>query len=246
MYGGVGCESVVGNYLIMESIFFFIDWGIETLDYVIINFTTGLGTIGLFLCAYYAFYQWKKEILIRDQIDFLKNLNFEIHKFSKELLEVIEYFRYIKIGVESYIEVEKTNPLSIRDKKRDFQLEGFKKFIASHGQRNGEKLGEKLKLTEESLFKLQSMIITGSIYKFKEYKKIEVLVRQIILVRGKLNAFGLIITSGNNLNWSHSLIIKNARSAISMNVDQFNQVINKSLNDFVNFYKNEYEDILEK
>jgi len=165
----------------------------------------GIGAIWIAIVATVALNQWKKQIKLQKQVDFVDLLTDEVHEFMLAASPVVSAIKYTKIGFESFSGTNR--------EYKDIKHNGAISFIEKNGKEESEKMVKQIDHLRKKISKIRSLSTKGQMYGIHNYAQAKSSIEIIEHVYGQMEAFAYFI-GNTHLNWLHP-DVQNTLSAIA-------------------------------
>ena len=194
----------------------------------------GVGAIWVALIATLALNQWKKQIKLQKQVDFVDQLTDEIHKFILASPPVVSAIKFTKIGFESYTDIDR--------KYKGIKNNGAISFIEQHGKEESVKLIGQIEGLRKTISKIRSLSSKGQMYNIKNYDNAKSAIKIIDHVYGQMEAFSYFI-GNTNLNWEHPDVQNTLNKIVQMDEELISQNLAQQNIDYLKFAQSLYKRI---
>ncbi|MDP8263851.1 MAG: hypothetical protein P9M12_00025 [Candidatus Aceula lacicola] len=195
----------------------------------------GIVSIWMATVATFALKTWKKQLRAQKQANFMGEISKYVHQLINTLIAPREIVRHIKIGIESHASLIQLNK-NLKNPEAVY-------YIQKRGEEDAKHLLEYLRLCEQPLLKICSLVAEGQALGFKNYNECQNSCNLIIWQYERIQALCFII--GNpNLNWENPTVQKSLSKTISLEPDDIKKQIEEQNVKFLNFLKDNYQRII--
>jgi len=192
----------------------------------------GIGAIWVAIIATIALNQWKKQIKIQKQIDFVDLLTDEVHEFMLSASPVVSAIKFTKIGFKSF---SGTN----RDYK-EIKHNGAISFIEKHGKEESERMIKEIDQLRKIISKIRSLSTKGQMYGINNYAQAKESIEIIEHVFRQMEAFAYFIGK-TNLNWLHPDVQNTLNSIAEMDEELISTNLAQQNIEYIKFAQNLYK-----
>lgn len=198
----------------------------------IIASVTGILTV---IVAFSALYTWKDQLKADKRFKLLDDLTDNVNEFVELLNVPIQHIKYIKMHINS---LEGHYGLN-----NDIGNPQVVYFIEQNGQEEGQRLIDSLSQCNESLKKIESLLIKGKVLDLKNYDECINACKSMINVYNAIQGFYVMI-SRDHLNWDNDVVQETLETVI-VNTDHMllEQTVQDNQKKYVDFVKERYADI---
>ncbi len=184
--------------------------------------------------AYGAINTWKRQAKAKKQTDFLDELTDTVHEYTQALSRPLEFLKFIYIGFESH---RNLSPEPDNDKYPHIIA-----YIKSRGAEDSEKLWEHLKRGNDLVAKIESLVVRGQVYGFKNYGICHDSVKMLLWQHRRIQVVASMIGSPS-LNWNHPKVIKGIENMLTVQPEDIEKHLKKYNINFIEFVDDNYKDI---
>ena len=191
-------------------------------------------SVGMAMIAFSALRTWRDQLKAQKQTDFLDEITKYFHEVVHAMSAPRDMVKYIKMFIESYEDLPQLDK-SLKNSEAVL-------YIQKRGKQDSEELYKSLKPCIQPLSKISSLVAKGQVLGLKNYSECQNACQIIIWQYKRIQALCSIIGKPT-LNWENPTVQDCLGKAISLNSDDIEKQIEEQDVKFLNFVKNNYQEI---
>ncbi len=194
----------------------------------------GIGAIWVAIVATIALNQWKRQIKLQKQVDFVDLLTDEVHEFMLSASPVVSAIKYTKIGFTSFSGTNR--------EYKDLKHNGAISFIEKHGKEESEKMIKEIDQLRKIISKIRSLSTKGQMYGINNYAQAKASIEIMEHVYRQMEAFAYFI-GNTHLNWLHPDVQNTLDGIAEMDEELISKNLAQQNIEYIKFAQDMYKKI---
>jgi hypothetical protein len=195
---------------------------------------SAIAAVWVAIIATYALGQWKKQIKLQKQVDFIDKLTDEVHEFMLAASPVVSSIKFTKIGFESY--------KGARTNYKNIENNNAISFIESRGKESSDRMISYIEPLRKIVGKMKSLTVKGQIYGIENYDKCQHAISVIEHVYRQMESFAYFI-GNTNLEWENPEVQRALNSVVQIDTDLIDRNLSEQNTAYLLFAQDLYKQI---
>lgn len=162
--------------------------------------------------AFLALRNWQRQDKAKREAEFLDALIEEMHAYILAIRIPLGQLKLSQTGIRAHASTSESGDESEKT------IKGAVTYIEKNGERDAQRLFEKLNDVRPSLGKLRALVAKGQVFRFKDYAVCREDLYQLMSQFEKLESCGAVLGL-TGMNWEHPIVIAQLKTLVALDAE---------------------------